>query len=54
MGERGEPWRRFLVVAVCLLAVLIWLAIRQLASWRSRRAGVAGSLRTDAPSSPRP
>jgi hypothetical protein len=31
-GERGEAWRRCLVVAVCLLAVLIWLAIRQLAS----------------------
>jgi uncharacterized membrane protein len=31
-GERGEAWRRCLLVAVCLLAVLIWLAIRQLAS----------------------
>jgi hypothetical protein len=30
MGERRVAWRR--VVAVCLLAVLIWLAIRQLAS----------------------
>jgi hypothetical protein len=32
MGDRGAARRVFLVVAVCLLAVHIWLAIRQLGS----------------------
>jgi hypothetical protein len=32
MGDRGAARRVFLVVAVCLLAVPIWLAIRQLGS----------------------